>query len=170
MLLLTISLCLMSGKTIYFFAYNWTDTQVERVTLYPAVIDGRLQLAPNLTEARIHMLEDNLPAHRGSITLEQRLQSFEFTWRLNYFGSFYEDHLDASAGLDIYGGARFTMDAQFAWQFSKETRLTLGVQNLFNTLPDTNVFKGEVGALYPPTTPGGINGNFFYAGLEYSFE
>lgn len=152
------------------FAYNWTDTQVERVTLYPAVIDGRLQLAPNLTEARIRMLEDNLPAHRGSITLEQRLQSFEFTWRLNYFGSFYEDHLDASAGLDIYGGARFTMDAQFAWQFSKETRLTLGVQNLFNTLPGTNVFKGEVGALYPPTTPGGINGNFFYAGLEYSFE
>ena len=152
------------------FAYNWTDTQVERVTLYPALVDGALQLTPNLTNARIRMLEDNLPAHRGSITLEQAISSFAFTWRLNYFGSFYEDHLDASAGFDIYGSARLTMDAQFSWQVSEETRFTVGAQNLFNTLPDTNIFKGEVGALYPPTTPGGINGNFFYAGLEFEFE
>jgi len=64
-------------------AYNWTDTQVERVTLYPALIDGVISMQPNLTGARIRMLEDNLPAHRGNITLEQIRGKWAFTWRFN---------------------------------------------------------------------------------------
>ena len=149
-------------------AYNWTDTQVERVTLYP--INGEIELQPNLTEARIRMLEDNLPAHRGSITLEQSKDEWVFTWRLNYYGKFYEDHLDASAGLDIYGSALTTFDAQLAWAVSPDIQLTLGAQNLFDALPQENPFRGEVGALYPPTSPGGINGAFYYAGIAYTFE
>ena len=151
-------------------AYNWTDTQVERLTLYPVLTDGEIQLLPNLTEARVRMLEDNLPAHRGSVTLEQSLDKWAFTWRLNYYAKFYEDHLDASAGLDIYGSALTTFDAQFSWKVLPDTQLTFGAQNLFDALPDENPFQGEVGALYPPTSPGGINGAFYYAGVEYSFK
>tara|TARA_Y100000780_G_scaffold213297_1_gene214147 strand:+ start:2007 stop:5069 length:3063 start_codon:yes stop_codon:yes gene_type:complete len=151
-------------------AYNWTDTQVERVTLYPALIDGVISMQPNLTGARIRMLEDNLPAHRGNITLEQIRGKWAFTWRLNYYGEFYEDHLDASAGMDIIGGALTTFDAQVAWQLSESVRATLGAQNLFDSLPDVNPFSGEVGALYPPTSPSGINGAFYYLGLEYNFK
>ena len=152
------------------FAYNWTDTQVERVTLYPALVDGVIVMQPNLTHARIRMLEDNLPAHRGNITLEQAVGDWALTWRLNYYGAFYEDHLDASAGMDIEGEALTTFDAQVAWQFSPHVRATLGAQNLFDSLPDINPFSGEVGALYPPTSPSGINGAFYYLGLEYSFD
>ena len=151
-------------------AYNWTDTQVERVTLYPAVIDNEMTLVPNLTSARIHMLEDNLPAHRGNITLEQLKGDWALTWRLNYYGEFYEDHLDASAGMDIYGSALTTFDIQLSWQYDAQIRATLGGQNVFNALPDTNPFRGEVGALYPPTSPSGINGAFYYLGLEYTFQ
>ncbi len=148
-------------------AYNWTDTQVERVTRYTAYVDGDMQLLPNLTSARIRMLEDNLPAHRGTLTLEQAHQNWALTWRLNYYGKFYEDHLDASADMDIYGGALTTFDAQVAWQFHPSTKMIVGAQNLFDTLPDVNPFKGEVGALYPPTSPGGINGAFYYLGIEH---
>ena len=116
------------------------------------------------------MLEDNLPAHRGSITLEQSRGEWAFTWRINYYGKFYEDHLDASAGLDIYGSALTTFDAQLAWKVLPDTQFTFGAQNLFDALPDENPFKGEVGALYPPTSPGGINGAFYYAGVEYRFK
>tara|TARA_Y100000994_G_scaffold124304_1_gene102007 strand:+ start:222 stop:3092 length:2871 start_codon:yes stop_codon:yes gene_type:complete len=151
-------------------AYNWTDTQVERVTLYPAQVEGEIQLLPNLTQARIRMLEDNLPAHRGSITLEQSKDKWAFTWRLNYYGKFYEDHLDASAGMDIYGNALTTFDAQVAWKVFPQTQVTFGAQNLFDSLPDVNPYKGEVGALYPPTSPSGINGAFYYAGIEYTFN
>ena len=151
-------------------AYNWTDTQVERVTRYPALVNGEIQLLPNLTQARVKMLEDNLPGHRGSLTLEQSKGNWAFTWRLNYYGKFYEDHLDASAGMDIFGGALTTFDAQFSWQVLPHTVLTVGAQNLFDALPEENPFQGEVGALYPPTSPSGINGAFYYAGLEYTFR
>lgn len=151
-------------------AYNWTDTQVERVTLYPALVDGEIVMQPNLTRARIRMLEDNLPAHRGNIALEQTRGNWALTWRLNYYGEFYEDHLDASAGFDIEGDALTTFDAQIAWQFTENMRATLGAQNLFDSRPDVNPFSGEVGALYPPTSPSGINGAFYYFGIEYAFE
>lgn len=151
-------------------AYNWTDTQVERVTRYPALVNGEIQLLPNLTQARVKMLEDNLPGHRGSLTLEQSKGNWAFTWRLNYYGKFYEDHLDASAGMDIFGSALTTFDAQFSWQVLPHTVLTFGAQNLFDALPEENPFQGEVGALYPPTSPSGINGAFYYAGLEYTFK
>jgi len=151
-------------------AFNWTDTQVERVTLYPAQVGDEIRLLPNLTQARIRMLEDNLPAHRGSITLEQSKGNWAFTWRLNYYGGFYEDHLDASAGMDIYGNALTTFDAQVAWKVLPQTQVTLGAQNLFDSLPNENPFQGEVGALYPPTSPSGINGAFYYAGIEYTFN
>ena len=151
-------------------AFNWTDTQVERVTLYPAQVGDEIRLLPNLTQARIRMLEDNLPAHRGSITLEQSKDKWAFTWRLNYYGKFYEDHLDASAGMDIYGNALTTFDAQVAWKVLPQTQVTLGAQNLFDSMPNENPFQGEVGALYPPTSPSGINGAFYYAGIEYTFN
>jgi iron complex outermembrane receptor protein len=151
-------------------AYNWTDTQVERVTRYPALVNGEIQLLPNLTQARVKMLEDNLPGHRGSLTLEQSKGNWAFTWRLNYYGKFYEDHLDASAGMDIFGSALTTFDAQLSWQVLPHTVLTVGAQNLFDALPEENPFQGEVGALYPPTSPSGINGAFYYAGLEYTFR
>ena len=151
-------------------AFNWTDTQVERVTLYPAQVGDEIRLLPNLTRARIRMLEDNLPAHRGSITLEQSKGNWAFTWRLNYYGEFYEDHLDASAGMDIYGNALTTFDAQVAWKVLPQTQVTLGAQNLFDSMPNENPFQGEVGALYPPTSPSGINGAFYYAGIEYTFN
>jgi len=151
-------------------AYNWTDTQVERVTLYPTRVNDDIVMVPNLTPQRIRMLEDNLPAHRGSITLEQTRGDMLFTWRLNYYGAFYEDHLDASSGMDIFGDAITTFDAQASWNVVPTVRLSFGVQNAFDTRPDVNPFSGEVGALYPPTSPGGINGAFYYLGIEYTFE
>jgi hypothetical protein len=38
------------------------------------------------------------------------------------------------------------------------------------TITTNRPLKHKVGALYPPTAPGGINGNFFYAGLEFEFK
>jgi len=140
------------------------------VTLYPTLVDGVMQLRPNLTSQRIRMLEDNLPAHRGSVTLEQSQGRLNFIWRMNYFSDFYEDHLDASAGMDIYGSDTLTFDAQVAWYYSPTMRVTLGAQNLFDNTPEENPFKGEVGALYPPTSPGGINGAFYYLGFEHTFN
>lgn len=148
-------------------AYNWTDTQVERVTLYPADVNGEVEMIPNLTQQRIRMLEDNLPAHRATLSLKQELSALTLDWRINYYGKFYEDHLDASAGMDIYGSAMMTFDAEGTWQLSPHLSISLGVQNLFDSLPDENPYKGVVGALYPPTSPSGINGSFYYLSTNW---
>ncbi|WP_411271156.1 TonB-dependent receptor domain-containing protein [Alteromonas sp. CYL-A6] len=150
-------------------AFNWTDTEVERVTLYPAVVDGERVLQPNLTAQRIRMLEDNLPAVRGSLTLTQHHQPVTLVWRLNHYGGFYEDHLDASAGYDIESGSTTTVDANLSWQVSPSLQLTIGAKNVFDARPDENPYAGIVGAKYPPTSPLGINGAFYYASTQWNF-
>lgn len=151
-------------------AYNWTDTQVEQVTRYPVTDEqGQITLRANLTDARIRMLEDNLPAHRATITLKQYFDDITLLWRGNYYGSFYEDHLDASAGLDIYGGAMFTLDAEFSYMVSDQLSVSVGGRNLLNSYPDENPYQQLVGAQYPTTAPAGINGGFYYAEARYSF-
>lgn len=157
-------------RNILLFAYNWTETRVERVSLYPTLVGDEMVMQPNLTPQRIRMLEDNLPAHRGSITLEQYKDKFNLTWRLNYYGAFYEDHLDASSGMDIMGGDTLTVDAQLSWHYSPTLLYTIGAQNVFDTTPDVNPYRHEVGSLYPPTSPGGINGAFYYLGMQYRFH
>ncbi len=153
------------------FAYNWTDTRVERVNRYPRELEsGRVVYEPNLTQARIRMLEDNLPAHRANITLLQTIENWAITWRANYYGSFYEDHLDASAGMDIDGSSILTLDVELGWQMEEKLHVAIGAKNAFDARPDENPYQGEVGALYPPTAPNGISGGFYYFQLSYKFD
>ena len=150
-------------------AYNWTDTQVERVTLYPAEVEGEVVMMPNLTAQRIRMLEDNLPAHRATLSLKQVFSALTVDWRANYYGKFYEDHLDASAGMDIYGSAMVTIDMEGTWQINPHLSVSVGAQNVFDSVPDDNPYKGVVGALYPPTSPSGINGSFYYLSTNWQW-
>ena len=141
---------------------NWTDTQVTRVTLN----DTGASEDTNLTRQRIRMLEDNLPAWRANVTLNQQFGPNELSWRLNYYGSFYEDHLDAAAGLDIESGGRFTLDARWQYAFTPVWGVTFGVNNLFNTQPDINPYQFVAGAKYPSTSPGGIDGSYYFAAIN----
>ena len=49
---------------------------------------------------------------------------FHASLRLNYYGSFYEDHLDsdvvlaADGGLPIHGDSAVTVDADIGWKFA----------------------------------------------------
>lgn len=158
------------GDTILSLAYNWTDTRVDRVTSYlRQAPDGSQFRETNLTPQRIRMLEDNLPAHRGTISINQAWQNIRALARVSYFGSFYEDHLDASAGLDIYAGSEWLLDAEVSYDVSKAFTLAIGAKNLLDNRPDTNPFQGTVGALYPATSPFGINGGLYYIRALYQY-
>ena len=151
-------------------AYNWTDTRVERVSLYPLQdASGEQRFEANLTPSRIRMLEENLPSHRGTFTVKHHWNNITGLWRANYYGSFYEDHLDAGAGFDIYSGSVTTLDAEIAWLFTESTTLSVGAENIFDTRPELNPYRGEVGSEYPPTSPSGINGGFYYANVSVVF-
>lgn len=150
--------------------YNWTDTQVQRVTLYARNLeDGTPYVESNLTPQRIQMLEDNLPANRMSLSMIQEFNRLRSNIRVNFYDGFYEDHLDAAAGLDIYASSEITLDADIVYQVNSNLKLSIGAKNLFDNRPDVNPYKGEAGALYPATSPIGINGGFYYFRGIYDF-
>jgi iron complex outermembrane receptor protein len=154
----------------FMFNYNWTDTVVDRVTLYNRVdADGSTYVESNLTEQRIKMIENNLPAQRASLSLKQTFNQLTSNVRLNFYDGFYEDHLDAAAGLDIVAGSEITLDVDINYQLNANFTLSIGAKNLFDNRPDNNPFSGEAGALYPATAPLGINGGFYYLRGMYEF-
>jgi iron complex outermembrane receptor protein len=154
----------------FMLTYNWTHTKVDRVTLYARTrIDGSSYLESNLTQQRIRMIEDNLPAHRASLSINQLFNHVSSNIRLNFYDGFYEDHLDAAAGLDIYAGSELTLDVDVSYQLNANFKLSVGAKNLFDNRPDNNPFSGEAGALYPATSPLGINGGFYYMRGVYEY-
>ncbi|MCV2885350.1 TonB-dependent receptor [Aestuariibacter sp. AA17] len=151
------------GESQVIFNYNWTHTDVENVEAYIRFNQqGEPEPTSNITQQRIRMLENNLPQHRLAVTFTHATDAFDYLLRANYFGSYYEDHVDASAGYDIYAGSEWTLDAEVTYRMSSAFSTSLGAKNVLNNFPDTNPYQGLVGSTYPLTSPMGINGGFYY--------
>ncbi len=145
------------GKTTYALAANWNKTEVDNFT--PGII----------TPVRIQKLETSLPRTKGYLSANHQRDAFHANARLNYYGSFFEDHLDDGA-LPIYGDSAVTVDAELGWKFATGLYVNVGAQNLFDKVPDDNPYGASVaGAKYPVHTPYGFNGGFYYARIGYKF-
>ena len=150
------SMEMLGGDTKFSLAYNWTSTVVDRAS-------------DNISDFRIRMLEDNLPAVRYSATANHTNGDWRFLTRLNYFGSTFEDHLDSALPIEKVG-SEFTVDLEVAYSFTEEFTLTVGAKNALDEYPDENTqYAGIAGSLYPTTAPIGINGGFYYLRGMYTF-
>ena len=145
------------GETKLALAYNWTSTTVD-------------DASDNISAERIHMLEDNLPAIRYSLTANHTNGDWRILGRMNYAGSIYEDHLDSGLPIDNVS-AEFTFDMEVGYHFTDDLQLVVGAKNLFDERPDRNVmWDNEIaGSKYPTTSPIGINGGFYYLRGIYTF-
>lgn len=150
------SLDLWDGDTDLQIAFNWTDTKVD--SFNPSIVSA----------TKVRQLEENLPSTRGSVTLNHEIEDWRVQLRGNYFGSFYEAHLDDGT-LPIEGGSKFTVDMEVGYRWSENLDLVFGAQNMFDTYPDDNPWADIVGASYPVTSPMGFNGGFYYWRARYSF-
>ena len=89
--------------------------------------------------------------------------------RVNYFGSYFEDHLD-DGGLPIDGESAVTVDVELGAKFASGLYFAVGAQNLLDKVPDDNPWGAAVaGAQYPVHAPYGFNGGFYYARIGYKF-
>ncbi|WP_334027143.1 TonB-dependent receptor plug domain-containing protein [Alteromonas sp. P256] len=150
------SMEMLGGDTKFSLAYNWTSTIVDRAS-------------DNISDFRIRMLEDNLPAVRYSATANHTNGDWRFLTRLNYFGSIFEDHLDSALPINKVG-SEFTVDLEVAYSFTEDFTLTVGAKNALDEYPDENTqYAGIAGSLYPTTAPIGINGGFYYLRGMYTF-
>jgi iron complex outermembrane recepter protein len=151
------------GATNYSLAANWNRTEVDDFS--PGII----------SEARIKKLEESLPRTKGYFSVNHQREVFHANLRVNYYGSFYEDHLDSDAvraedgGLPIFGDSAVTVDAEIGWKFASGLYLNVGAQNLFDKVPDDNPWAGIAGAQYPVHAPYGFNGGFYYARVGWKF-
>lgn len=153
---------MMGGETKFSLAYNWTSTEVDRAS-------------DNISDFRIRMLEDNLPAVRYSATANHTNGDWRFLARMNYFGSIFEDHLDSALPIDKVG-SEITFDFEVAYNVSEEFTVTVGARNAFDEYPDENntdaggiTYAQIAGSAYPTTSPIGINGGFYYLRGVYTF-
>ncbi len=152
------------GETTYAVAFNFNDTEVDDFT--PGII----------SEARIKKLEESLPKTKGYFSMNHKRGIWHFLARVNYYGSFYEDHLDSDVvraedgGLPIFGDSAVTVDVEAGVNFESGLYLTVGAQNLFDKEPDDNPWGAAVaGAQYPVHAPYGFNGGFYYGRVGWKF-
>lgn len=145
---------LLSGQSLLRLSANRTETKVD------SYLEGVLN------ETRIKQLENGLPQERATMSLSHRLGSFSSLARLNYFGSYYEAHLD-DGSLEINAGDEYTLDAEVSYGVSDNFTLVVGGQNILNEFPDEHDYQGIAGAKYPENSPMGFNGAFYYTKLLY---
>lgn len=147
---------MFGGETKFSFAYNWTQTVVDRAS-------------DNISAERVKMLEDNLPALRYNLTANHTNGDWRVLSRVRYAGSIYEDHLDS--GLPFNVGSEVVFDAEVTYAMDDNWKMTVGATNLFDETPDEiTPYDSEVaGSLYPTTSPIGINGGYYYVKATYNF-
>jgi iron complex outermembrane receptor protein len=159
---------IQGGDTSVAVAFNWTDTEVTSGTL----TDG----TGALSSTRQRQLEENIPSVRGSVTLNHNQGPWRGLARLNYFGSFFECHLDAvgddavgTCDLPVDAGSEMTVDLEGAYSFNENWEVVLGARNAFDSTPEDNPFAGVAGATYLPTAPNGFTGGSYYLKVKAEF-
>ncbi|MBL4802175.1 MAG: TonB-dependent receptor [Emcibacter sp.] len=149
-----------SGQTELVLAGNWTET---KVTSFDPTDPNEL-----LSQGRVIQLEENNPKFKGNLTLKHGADNWRAHVRANYYSSFTELHVNA-LGPRIDSGAQITIDVQAAYEVTDQIELVVGADNVFNNFPDANPWDFILGSKYPTTSPGGINGGFYYAKVRFNF-
>jgi len=148
---------MFGGETKYALAYNYNKTTVDNRTDITIVSD-----------TKVKEIEKNLPKNRATFTVSHEQDSWNTFFRFNYYGPYFEAHLDDGT-LPINAGAEVTVDAEFDFKTTEDLTLSVGGQNILNNYPDLNPWSGIVGAKYPTTSPMGFNGGFWYVKASYSY-
>jgi iron complex outermembrane receptor protein len=149
---------LMGGATKFALAYNWNETTVD-------------SFDPNTTDdLKVRRLEEGMPQHRATFTVNQNWDDISMFVRANYFGEYFAVHAD-SAGLSEMADSAFTFDAEVSYFFNESFKGAVGANNIFDQeaqrLPQAS--SEAVGGQYYESGPFDYNGGFYYVKLSYMF-
>ncbi|MBB3062749.1 TonB-dependent receptor plug domain-containing protein [Microbulbifer rhizosphaerae] len=147
-----------AGFTDFTLAYNWTDTKV-------------VNRGQTVSEARAEELEDFLPEHRATFTINHSFGMWNAMVRTNYYGETLE-LLFNDETLPVRTDPIVLVDAEVSAQLNDTFQVGVGAKNLFDTYPDKHEYgdqPGFLGAVYPLNSPAGLNGGFYYVRLDAQF-
>ncbi|MGH8130869.1 MAG: TonB-dependent receptor plug domain-containing protein, partial [Steroidobacteraceae bacterium] len=131
-----------------------------------------------INTARVFDLENQTPENRTLLSFDYSTgDMFSGLLRFNYYGDW-----STTAGLfdnpaddpliDVYDyGDNVLVDLEARFTFGERYQFTIGGENIFDTLPDTeqdptSLFLGVRPSL---TSPFGVNGAFWYARASVDF-
>lgn len=143
------------GTTRATLAINYTETEVTDV-------------GQTISATRVRQLEEGLPKWKGFLNVTHEQGRFRGLVRANYFGSYYEAHLEDST-LPIDANAELTFDAELGYEVLDGLELAVGAQNMFDNYPIENPYSGIVGAKYGERSPFGFNGGSYYLRARFQW-
>jgi iron complex outermembrane receptor protein len=145
-------------------SYHRDQTTITDV--YPlASILGNQTATAVLNDTTQSFIETAQPTDGYKLWTQFEAGVWRSTLNLNRVGSYY--YFNGSRF-----GAKLTTDLDVAFRLSKTMEIALGGNNVFNVLPDkfpdsSNLFVSGSGIIqYPPISPYGYNGAFYYLRLK----
>ena len=124
--------------------------------------------------------ENSLPKNRATLTSTYSVSSWDIMGRVRYYGS-WTDWTDAfpstatptNAAYPTYSPQVFSAitfaDVSVGYALDKNTKITVGADNIFNTYPDKSKSQTFRGLIYSRNSPYSTNGGFYYARLSAKF-
>lgn len=159
----TYSTNLMGGSTDLSAAYNYTDTEVSD--------QGNVT-----SDSKVRRLEEGLPNHRATFTMDQQWENVSAFVRANYYGEYYAVHAD---WFGTNADSAMTVDVEVTYDINESFNVSVGAQNIFDQeaekIDGSTGAVGEgvpgnvLGAIYYETSPMGIEGAFWYLSAGYNF-
>ena len=159
----TYSTNLMGGSTDLSAAYNYTDTEVSD--------QGNVT-----SDSKVKRLEEGLPNHRATFTMDQQWENVSAFIRANYYGEYYAVHAD---WFGTNADSAMTVDVEVTYDINESFNVSVGAQNIFDQeaekIDGSTGAVGEgvpgnvLGAIYYETSPMGIEGAFWYLSAGYNF-
>ena len=123
--------------------------------------------------------ENSLPKNRATLSSTYTTGSWDIMGRVRYYGS-WTDWSDAfpstatpGATYPTYNPQVFSAitfaDISVGYALDKNTKITVGADNVFNTYPDASKSQTFRGLIYSRNSPYSTNGGFYYARVSAKF-
>lgn len=122
-----------------------------------------------VTDGNVFNIENNLPKHRATATLNQKFGKLSTTLRANFYGET-KDERGGNVGDDHEEvGAETLVDVELSYPISPTLTLVGGANNIFDNFPDEISTRLSQGMPYPRRTPIGYHGGMVYMRAVYKF-
>lgn len=136
--------------------YNYNQTRIIRAD--PGV------LSPLLRQS----LEDRLPHHKASLTIDASYRQLQATLRGTWLSAWTQPFFDTIAMNQRFGSEAF-LDASLSYAVTPAIKATVGVENFLGNYPDREIPLASLGARYPVYRPYEADGGRYYVRLGVSF-
>ena len=105
---------------------------------------------------------------KGNFTLTHMQGPWRLLGRVDYFGEYYESHLEDDT-LSIDGEAAFLVDGEVGYKVTENVELIASAQNLFDQYPVDNPWAGIAGARYGERSSYRFNGRFYHLKVQMTW-